>query len=263
MMNVTIPVQMSNIFLTVWIPPYGKARKFRSGLLRLLTGSLFLLLHGDHHKHQCTGDQHDTRCTADPGAVVTGLRQVEATGVDHLQGSFCVVTAVVGEHIHGVAVHSSGNGQQMMLQVYLGHILQVAGIVDDLSVAGIVLDETQDVAGIDITQLGGFGGREDHFDGISQQHIAIIGTDFGHGVDVIFQTLDDDLAGIARGFNRDEVGSIGFVSYMVDHIVNTFLGIQLSLHIVAVGFVVDQELDLGEVALTIAEQLGQFDAVGI
>lgn len=254
---------MRMIFLTVQLPPYRKARRLPSGLIRLLAGSLFLLLQGDHHHQQSAGNESNTGSTEDPGAGIAGFRQVEATGVDHGQRCFCVVAAVIGEHIHRVAVHGSGNRQQMMLQVYLGHILQVAGIVDDLSITGIILDEPQNIAGVDITQLGGFGGGEYHLDGVLQQHIAIVGADFGDGVGVIFQTLDDDLAGVAVAGNRDEVGGIFLGSHMVNHIVDAFLGIQLSLHIVAVGIVMDQELDLGKVTLTVAEQLGQVDAVGV
>ena len=70
-------------------------------------------------------------------------------------------------------------------------------------------------------------------------------------------------SGGRHGNNRDKVGGIFFVLHMVGHIVDTFLAIQYSLHKVVIGIVVNDEFNLGEVALTIGEQLGQFNAVGV
>ena len=50
---------------------------------------------------------------------------------------------------------------------------------------------------------------------------------------------------------------------MIDYIVDALSLVQLCLNEVVIGIVVDDEFDVGEVALAIREQLGQLNAVGV
>ena len=59
------------------------------------------------------------------------------------------------------------------------------------------------------------------------------------------------------------MGGIGFSFHMVGNIVDAFCAVQLRLNEVVVGIVVDDERNLGEIALAVGEQLGQIDAVGV
>ena len=59
------------------------------------------------------------------------------------------------------------------------------------------------------------------------------------------------------------MSSIRFVLYMVSHIVDTTLTVQFCLYKVVIGIVVDDKLNIIKVALTIGEQLGQFDTVSV
>ena len=176
---------------------------------------LGLLLAGSDVQDTCsTGHDQDAKDGEHQGAVVTGFRQIKATGVDHSQRSLGILAAIVYQHGDLVAVHSSGSGQQVMLQMLLGHVLQIAGIVDDLSVAGIVLDQTQDIGLVDVTQLGGFSLGDNDLDIILQQDITVIGANFGDGVGIVFQTLNNDLVlslaglGDSHGSNGSEQSSL-------------------------------------------------------
>ena len=50
---------------------------------------------------------------------------------------------------------------------------------------------------------------------------------------------------------------------MIGDVIDTLCFVQLGLDKVAVGGVLQQELDFGEVTLAVGEQLGQIDAVGV
>ena len=178
--------------------------------------------------------------------------------------------AAVAQHIDLVAVNSCGSGQQVMLQVLLRHIFQIAGVVDDGGIPGIVLDQAQDIGGVDVADVDGLDLGDDNLDVVLQQGVAGIGADFGDGVGVILQALDDDLVlafigvnGHCQGKNRDKVGGIGLVLNMVGHIVDALVCIQLSLDEVVVGVIMYDELDVLEVTLAVREQLGQLNAVGV
>ena len=127
-------------------------------------------------------------------AVVAGVGQFKATGVDHAQRRFGVGGAVVREHGHGVAVHCGAGGQQMVFQVLLGHILQVSRVVDDRGVPGVVLDQAQHIGGVNVANFCGFRLGNHHFNVILQQRVAIVRADFGNGVGIVLQTLDHDFA---------------------------------------------------------------------
>ena len=185
-------------------------------------------------------------------------------------------TAII-QHIDSVTVNSCGSSQQIMSELLLGHIVQYISqtaigldvalgnsLRDDfLSEARIVLNQTNNIRLVDIAQNSGFNLRNDNLNVLLQQGVAVIGTNFGDGVGVIFQALDDHLAGVAVGFHGDEVGGIGLGFHMIGHIVDTLCLVQLGLDEVVVGIIVDDELNIGEVALAVAEQLGQIDAVGV
>ena len=58
--------------------------------------------------------------------------------------------------------------------------------------------------------------------------IAVIGTNFGCGVGVIFQTLDEHDALAVLGFHRDEVGSFRLLGSMAGDIVDALVLVQFS-----------------------------------
>ena len=164
----------------------------------------------------------------------------------------------------------------MMLQLLLGHVVQdvcqtavsldVAlgnGLVDDsLGVTGIILNQPQDVGLVDIADLHGLHLGDHDLDVIPQQGVAVVGTDFGCGVGVVLQTLDEDHAlAIGTGYG-DEVGCLGLVGGMTGDVVDALSLVQLCDDEVVVGVVMDDELNIGKVALAVGEQLGQLDAVG-
>lgn len=124
----------------------------------MLLTCIFLTLGINQKPDAATGaENQEGSCNGEPaGAVVAGSGQVKAGGVDHLQGRFCVGRAVVCEHGHGIAVHRGGGGKQMMLQVLLGNIVQIPGVMDDRSIPGVVLDQAQNVGGINVAERGGF-----------------------------------------------------------------------------------------------------------
>jgi len=193
--------------------------------------------------------------------VITGLGQVKAAGIHNGQGRFCIHAAVVFHHVDLLAVHGSGSGHQLVFQMFLGHIFEITGVLDDFGIPGVILDQAQYIGFIDVAQAGGFRFGNDHIDTLFQHNIAAVGAHLGHGVGVIFQTLEDDLTLGIGGLDGDKMGGIRLVGHMIHHIVNAFVLVQLRLHKVVVSFVLDQELHLGEVTLTIGEQLGEVNAV--
>ena len=237
-----------------------------------------LLLAGSEDNDACSASHGDDAQNAEhPGTMVTGLGQVEAAGVDHGQRSVGVDAAVVLQHIDVVAVNGSGGGQQVVLQMLLGHVVQDIGQVavgldvahgdsfvdNGLCVTGIVLDQTDHILGIDVAQLHSLNLGDDDLDVILEEGIAVVSADFGDGVHIILQTLDDDLALTAAGGHRNEMGGISLGLHVVNDIVDALCLVQLGLDEVVVGVVMDDELNVLEVAVAVGEQLGQVDAVGI
>ena len=56
------------------------------------------------HSNAGAGHQNKTACTEHPGAGVTGLGQVKAGGVDHLQRSFCIIGVQACKFHNAIAV---------------------------------------------------------------------------------------------------------------------------------------------------------------
>ena len=164
--------------------------------------------------------------------MVTGFGQIKAAGVHNGQKSFGVLAAVVLQHIDSIAVNGCGSGQQMVLQMNLGHILQIAGIIDDGGIPGVILDQAQHIGFIDVTQFSGFLLGNDDFNIVLQQSVAIVGADLGDGVGVILQTLNDDLAGVAIGFHGNEVGSFFGIVGVIYHVINALGFVQFCLDVV-------------------------------
>ena len=159
------------------------------GCVTLLTGS-----QNDHCSR--TGHSQDTEDSEHHGAVITGFGQIEATGVDHGQRSFCIGRAVILQHVDCVAVNSCGSGQQVVSQLLLGHVVQdisqaAIGLDvalslclsnDFLSKAGIILDQANNVRLVDVAQNSGLNLRNNDLDVFLQQGVAVVGTDLGDGV---------------------------------------------------------------------------------
>lgn len=170
--------------------------------------------HSKQHKGR-TGHEQDAAYGEQHGAVVTSLGQVETTGIDHGQRGFRVGTAVVREHIDLLAADGCGSGQALVLQVLLRHILQIAGVLDDFCIPGIILDQAQNIGGIDVAQIAALSLGNDHLDVLLQQDITIVSGNLVHHIGVILQTLDDDLAPAVAGSHRDKAGCVLLVGNMV------------------------------------------------
>ena len=67
----------------------------------------------------------------------------------------------------------------------LRHILEITGVVDDGRVPGIVLNQTQQIGGVNITQLRGFSLRDDDLDVVLEQRVTAVGSDFGYSVGIV------------------------------------------------------------------------------
>ena len=187
-----------------------------------------------------------------------------------------ILGAAVGQHVDIVAVNGGRCSQQMMLQLLLGHVVQdvcqtAVGLdvalgnclVDDgLGVAGIILNQTQDVGLVNIADFHSLHLGDHDLDVIPQQGVAVVGTDFGCGVGVVLQALDEhDALAVCTG-HRDEVGCLSLVGGMAGDVVDALSLVQLCDDEVVVGVVMDDELNIVKVTLAVGEQLGQLDAVG-
>ena len=195
--------------------------------------------------------------------MIAGLGQIKAAGVHNAQRSDGIDGAIVFQHIDIVCINSSGCGQQLVLQMSLGHVLQITGVVNDLGVTGIVLDQAQQIGDVNVAQLSGFSLGDDDLNAVLQQGVTVIGRLFGDDVLVIFQALDDDLTGLIIGVNGNEQSCLFLSSNVVDDIVNALFFVQLGLDKVAVGCVLHNELDIFKVALAVGEQLGQLQTVNV
>ena len=171
----------------------GSRRQFIQSYQRLNS----ILLSGDQ-QDQSTGSCHhaDADDAEHPGAGITGLGQIVATGVDNGQRRMGIDRAVVLQHVDSVAVHGGRGGQQVVGKLLLGHIVENVSKVaiglhvalrlglgnDALSKAGIVLNQACNVGQIDITKLSGLLLGDDDLNILLQQRIAIVSPDFGDGV---------------------------------------------------------------------------------
>jgi len=171
----------------------GSRRQFIQSFQRL-NG---ILLSGDQ-QDQSTGSCHhaDADDAEHPGAGITGLGQIVATGVDNGQRRMGIDRAVVLQHVDSVAVHGSRGSQQVVSKLLLGHIVENVSKVaiglhialrlgfgdDALSKAGVILNETGNVGQIDIAKLSGLLLGDDDLDILLQQRVAVVGTDFSDGV---------------------------------------------------------------------------------
>ena len=131
----------------------------------------------------------------------------------------------------------------------LGHIVEVAGVIDNGGIPGIVLDQSKNIICIDIAQFGGFPLGNHHRNGVLQERVAVRSLGFLNDIFIVLQTLDDNLTLGIRSFHRNKAGSLRFLIHMIRHIVNSGGFIQHGLYIIAVGLIPQKELHLGEVAL--------------
>ena len=214
------------------------------GLVNLLSGrSLFLAADQVDSKH-AESESGQAEHREHPVAHAASLGQIEAAGVDDRKGDKGVAGSLVRLHAHIVAVNGRGVRQQLVLQMLLRHVVEHARL--HIRVAGIVLQQAQHVGAVDGAERIALHSGDHDLDAVLEQRIAVVGADLGHGVVVILQALDQQLAG-AGG---DEVGGLGLLIGVAGHIVQA-LALQLGLYEVAVHIVVQQKFDLGEVALAV------------
>ena len=121
---------------------------------RLVDGTLL----AKSKKHGTCSNSHQKHASdaIHPGAVITGLGQVKAAGIHNGQGRFCIHAAVVFHHVDLLAAHGSGSGHQLVFQMFLGHIFEITGVLDDFGIPGVILDQAQYIGFIDVAQAGGF-----------------------------------------------------------------------------------------------------------
>ena len=151
--------------------------------LRLV--GITLLPENHHDDNGCAGHQQDADDTECHSAGIAGLRQIKTAGIDDLQGNNGVCAAVIVQHVDILAVDGGGCGQQVVLQMGLRHILEVASAFDNGCIPGIVLNQPQQVGGVDVTQFRGFDLRNDDFDVVLEQRVAIIGSDFSYSISIV------------------------------------------------------------------------------
>ena len=194
---------------------------------------------GENHESTTDDGEH-------PGAIGTGLGKIKAAGIHHGERSQSVHRTLILVHIHIVAVHGSGGSQQIVLQMLL-----------DVGVTTIVLGDAQGIV-VAVTEGIGCLALDDNLNVVFQQGIAVIGLGLGEGVAVVLQTLDDDFA-VAR---RNEVGGILLCLHMAGDVVHAIVQ-KLGFHKEQVAVVEQDELDVAEVALAVAELFGQVNTVHI
>ena len=228
--------------------------------LRLV--GITLLPENHHDDNGCAGHQQDADDTECHSAGIAGLRQIKTAGIDDFQRNDGICTAVIVQHVDILAVDSGGCGQQVVLQMGLRHILEVAGVFDNGCIPGIVLNQPQQVGGVDVTQFRGFDLRNDDFDVVLEQRIAIIGSDFSYSISIVLQSLDNDQPLTVSVLDGNEVRSVFLVGYMADHIVDTLVFVQLRLDIVLIGIILHDEFNVGIVALGVGEELYQLYGIG-
>lgn len=67
----------------------------------------------------------------------------------------------------------------------LRDVLQIRVTLNDFGIAGVILDQAQSVGGIDGAAFGAFFLGDDNLNILFQQHIAVIGADFRHGIGIV------------------------------------------------------------------------------
>lgn len=201
---------------------------------------------GKRQQHHAAADD-----AVHPYAVVTGTGQLRTAGVDDGQRDNRVHALSAGLHINGLAGNRSRCAQQHMRKF----LVAVEG-----AVAGVVLDQTEDIAAINATGTGLILLGCDHDgDVVLEQRIAVVGLRLGQDIGVILNAVDREDAGSGIG---DEGGGVSLGSHMVGHIVNA-VTFQPGNQPVVVDGVLALEVDLGEIASTIGELLGQFQNIDI
>ena len=232
------PLQCLGVYGFTSLPTLGISPP---GFCYLPAGFLAL---GDKEERNTAGGAENQERAADgerPRAVIAGLRQVKAAGIDHPQGRFCVGGAVICQHGYGVAVHCCAGGQQVVFQMLLRHVLQVAGIVDDCGIPGVILKQTQHIRGVNVADFSGFHLGNYHRNVILQKRVAVVGAHFRYGIGIVLQTLDHDFALVGVSGHGDEMGGVGLGFHMVCDVVNALGLVQLCLDKVAVGIVVNEK----------------------
>ena len=144
-----------------------------------------------------------------------------------------------------------------MLQVALGHIVIQAGI--NVDVAGIVLNEAENVRPVDAAQGFALGLGYHDLDAVFQQRVAVGRLYLRPGVGIVLQAFEDQLAVL----RRDKVGGVLFLGCMAGNIPNALGLVELADKVVTVRVVMDDELHFGEVPASVGKLLRHVDAVNV
>ena len=139
------------------------------------------------------------------------------------------------------------------------HVIRIDDLDLRYNVAGIILNEAENVRAIDAAKGFTFGLRDHDLDAVLQQRIAVGGLHLCPGVGIVLQALEDQLAVL----RRDEVGSVLFLGYMIGHIPNALGLVELADEEITIRIVVDDKLHFGEVSASIGKLLRHVDAVDI
>lgn len=204
------------------------------------------------------------------GTGLTGLGQVKAVGVHDGQGAQGVGGAgvlVVVKHVDLVAVNGGGSGQQNGMLCCLGNVGQTQIQAAVKAVAGIVLDNAQDIVAVNgAGTVSVFLCGNDNSDIVLEQSVAVSGLQLGDDVGVRLQALDNQMALLIVPGHGVHGGGGGFLGGVAGDVPNTFGLIQLCCDVILVGFVVDFEQNVIEqflIILAVGEGLDQVDAVGV
>ena len=163
----------------------------------------------------------------------------------------------VRDHGNVVAVHSGRSGQQLMLQVALGHVLKLPG--GDIRKAGIVLDKSENVRAVDRAGAGALGLCDHDSYALLEQRVRAVRLNFLDGIGVVLHALDDQLARCG-GY---KLRGVRFVLHMVGHIPHALGGVERAGEESIVRVVVADKFDLGEIPAPVRKLLGHVDAVNI
>ena len=129
----------------------------------------------------------------------------------------------------------------------------------NVSIPGIVLQNAQHVGAVDIAENIALRRLDHDLDIVAEQRVAVGRLNLGGNVHVILQPFHEDGAVCCRS----ETGGIVSSGNMAGHIVDHFALIQLCRDEVSVGVVIQEEFHLGEVALPVAEFLGEVKAEAV
>ena len=131
----------------------------------------------------------------------------------------------------------------------LRHIVEQSFL--NICVTGIVLDKTEDVGAVNITDCTAFANAYYKADAVLEKSICPIRLDLGYGVCIILKAVDEHTP--IR--TRSEARGLGFVISAAGHIVSFRSLVILGYHIVIIRIVLEAELDLAEISLAIRELL--------